>query len=205
MEKLDQKWQQLASDNVIEKVIANLITNNFSAEVVENKEQAKKRFFEILPENAQVMNYTSQTLEISGIAKEILESGRYNSIRKAWENFTPEQAKQKKYMGAVPDWGVGSVHAITEQGQILVASGSGSQIPAYVYGASKIIWVVGTQKIVADIEQGRKRLEEYCWPLESNRTEKAHGYKSNLNKILQINKDSKDRIHTILVKENLGF
>ncbi|HNH27502.1 MAG TPA: LUD domain-containing protein, partial [Anaerolineales bacterium] len=105
----------------------------------------------------------------------------------------------------IPDYIVGSVHAITEAGEVLTASGTGSQISSYAYGAGKVIWVVGTQKIVSDLNEGFRRIKEYSHPLEDARMQEAYGVNSSLNKILVLSRDMPGRITIVLVKEELGF
>jgi acyl-CoA hydrolase len=111
-----------------------------------------------------------------------------------------------RQLGASPDIVVGSVHAVTEEGQVLIASASGSQMAAYVYGASKVIWVVGTQKLVKNLEEGMQRIKEYSYPLEDARIREIYGRGSILAKLLLVQHEfMPDRTTIILVKENLGF
>lgn len=110
-------------------------------------------------------------------------------------------------LGATPEWVLGSVHAVTETGEALIASNTGSQLPAYAFGVGKVIWVVGTQKIVKDREEGLGRIYEHSLPLESERAKKAYGVPgSAVNKILIVNREVQPgRITMILVNERLGF
>lgn len=95
---------------------------------------------------------------------------------------------------------------MTEDGQVVIASATGSQLPSYAYGASNVIWVVGTQKIVKNLDEAMKRVYEYVFPLEKERAMKVAGMKSSVNKILLINKEATPgRIHIIFVQEKLGF
>jgi hypothetical protein len=109
--------------------------------------------------------------------------------------------------GAAPDWAIGSVHAVTEEGQIVVASATGSQMPAYLYGAGHVVWVVGIQKIVPDLNAAIQRVYDHVLPLESDRARKAYGVPgSAVNKLLVINKEVQpSRATLIFVNEVLGF
>ncbi|MBI4280596.1 LUD domain-containing protein, partial [Candidatus Uhrbacteria bacterium] len=165
--KLNQQFGQLASSDRIDKVVTALAKNGIKAMVVENGEAAKQKILELIPAGAEVMNMSSQTLETISVAQEINESGRYDSARnklKAMDEKT--QAKEKQQLGAAPEWVIGSVHAVTEDGTVLVASATGSQLPAYAYGSRQVIWLVGSQKLVKDFEEGMRRLHEYTFPLE---------------------------------------
>jgi L-lactate utilization protein LutC len=200
-------WNKPASDEVINKTIEALKANNINAEVVETEEAAKKKVFELIPEGAEVMNNTSVTLEQTGISKELLESGKYNPVRTVL-NDPKADKRLKKKLGAAAEYALGSVHAITEDGTVLIASNSGSNLPTYAYGADIVVWVVGTQKIVKNLDEGMKRLYEYTLPLESERANKAYNITTGsfVSKLLIINREKTEgRLHLIFIKENIGF
>jgi len=199
-------FDKLAEKMIVEKTMTALKANGIEAYLVENGVEAKKKFFEILPPGAEVMNNSSTTLLTIGVADE-LKSGRYNAVRERFAKMDPKtQGREMKRMGAAADWGVGSVHAVTEKGEIMIASASGSQLPQYAYGSDHVLWVVGTQKIVQDLNEGFKRLYEYTLPLEDSRARKAYGMGSSVNKLLIINKEPQPgRTHLIFVNEVLGF
>ena len=202
-------WKKLASKEEIQKTIESLKKNGFFAELAEDGEDAKKKVLDIIPEGSEVMNMTSVTLETLGIAEEIAKSGKYNDVRKKFERMMADkkQKREMKKIGAAPEYAIGSVHAITQNGEILIASGTGSQLPAYAYGSDKVIFVVGTQKIVKNLDEGIRRIYEHSLPLESERAKKAYGVPgSSVNKILIINKEvSPSRIHILFVNRVLGF
>ena len=201
------KLEKLADEETIKRTVAALKANGIEVFVTENGEEAKKKVFEILPEGAEVMDMTSMTLDEIGISKEILESGRFNSIRKKLNamNWKTQIAEMRK-LGAAPDWAVGSVHAVTEDGKVLIASATGSQLSAYSYGSGRVIWVVGAQKIAKNLDEGIKRIYEYTFPLEDARARKVYGFGSGVNKLLIVNKEfAPGRITLIFVKEKLGF
>jgi hypothetical protein len=116
------------------------------------------------------------------------------------------QGREMRKLGAAPDFAIGSIHALTESGQALIASYGGSQLASYVYGAGHVIWVVGTNKIVKNLDDGIRRIEEHALPLESERLQKTLGVPSQIGKLLIVRKEPRPgRITVILVKENLGF
>jgi len=202
-----RNFGELASDKEITNAKNALEKNGMEVFVAENAEKAKEKVLELIPPGAEVMTMTSETLRLTGIADGINESGRYNSVRKKFESMGGEkQISERKKLGAGPDWAVGSVHAITEDGKVVIASNTGSQLPAYAYGAQHVIWVVGSQKIVKDFDEALKRVYEYVLPLEDARARKAYGEGSNVSKMLVINKEvQKGRLIMIIVKEKLGF
>ncbi|MBI2007325.1 MAG: LUD domain-containing protein [Candidatus Blackburnbacteria bacterium] len=205
--KPNEKYGQLANEEAIQRTVKALRSNNFKVEIVENSEEAKNKVLQLLPQGAEVFTMTSQTLEAIGVDKEINESGKYNATRpKLFAMDRNTQAREMAKIGAAPDWVVASVHAATEDGHLLIASNSGSQLSSEVYAGGRVIFVVGTQKIVTDTQEGIKRIYEYPLPLEDERARKAYGMPSSVNKILIINKEvMPGRITVILVKEKLGF
>lgn len=203
-----KKWTNLASDESIAKTIAALAANGIMALVTGNRDEAVAKVRELIPKGAEIMNQTSVTLETIGLAKEINELGNYNSVRNKLNEMSRDArsgvARQK--LGAAPDWVIGSVHAVTEDGKVCIASNTGSQLPSYAYGSNHVIWVVGTQKIVKNEEEAKQRIYEHVLPLENERAKKAYGMGSNVSKLLMISKEVKpNRITVIFVKEVLGF
>jgi len=200
-------YTQLASRESIEKTLTALKANGFDAFFVETGADAKKKVLELIPDKAGVMTMTSVTMDTIKVTEEILESGKYEPVKGRLMTMDKNtQGAEMRAMGAAPDFAVGSVHAVTEEGHVIIASASGSQLPAYAYGAGKVIWVVGAQKIVKNTEEGFKRIYGHSLRLENERALKAYGMGSGVNKILIINKEAKaGRLALILVNEVLGF
>lgn len=189
-------WGTLADDASIQKTVEALKANGVETIVVESGVAAKEKVLEILPKGAEVMTMSSETLKTIGLAE-------VDTVKIKLKEMTDE--REKKRRGAAPEWAVGSVHAVTEDGKMLIASNTGSQLPAYVYGAAHVIWVVGTQKIVKDLDQGMKRIYEYCLPTENEKMMKLYNVGSNVSKLLIFNKEIKPgRVTMILVKEKVG-
>jgi len=204
-----KNWGELASDESILKVVENLKANGISVFVANNSEDARKKALELIPLGSEVMNMSSVTIDTLGLSKEINETGKYNSVKaKLMKMDRKTQGLEMQKIGAAPEYALGSVHAVTEDGKLLIASNTGSQLPAYAFGASHVIWIVGTQKIVKDEDDGKKRIYEYVLPLESERINKVFNITvgSFVSKLLIINREIRpDRLTVILVKEKLGF
>lgn len=193
-------FNQIASDDAINKTIEALKANGMDAMVVANKAEAKRKLFEIIPRGAEIMNNTSVTMDTIGATEEILNSGRYNPVR--------SKLKEQKALGTMAQWATGSVHALTQEGSLMIASNTGSQLGSEAYGSSHVVFVVGAQKIVKDQAEGLKRIYEYVLPRESERANKAYNITTGsfVSKMLIINREVKPgRIHVIIVKETLGF
>lgn len=202
-----KSFDDLADDQTITTTIQALKNNGVEATVVENAEAARKSVLGMLPKGAEVMNMSSVTLETIGLDKEINESGNYNAVKpKLMKMDRQTQALEMQKLGSAPEWAIGSVHAVTEDGKVLIASNTGSQLPAYAFASAHIIWVVGTQKIVKTLDEGMRRIHEYIVPLEEEHMKKLYNVGTNVSKILIVNKEFvSGRITLIFVKEKLGY
>ena len=201
-------YNQIATPELVAQTKENLEARGFVVHLATTKDEAKNLALNLIPEGSEVMTMSSITLAETEIDETLNNSGKYDAIRDKLYSLNIEtQAKQMKILGSVHDYAIGSVHAITADGQIVIASLTGSQIPAYAYTSNKVIWVVGTQKITTDLDDAMKRVNEYVLPLESERANKAYGVPgSSVNKVLIYNKESiPERVHIILVSEVLGY
>ena len=200
------EFAKLATDAQIQNVTRALEANGIKVVVAETAEEAKQIVLNLVPQGVEVYANLSKTLEVMGLAEEFDQSGRYNAVRpKVLLLDRKTQADEIRKLRTIPEYIVGSVHAITEAGEVITASGTGSQIASYAYGAGKVIWVAGTQKIVSDLNEGFRRTREYSQRLEDARMQQAYGINSSLNKTLVITRDMPGRITLVLVKENIGF
>jgi hypothetical protein len=201
------RFAGLASDDQIVAVASALERNGIISLVVDSGEQARDAVRSILPIGAEVFNNTSRTLETIGVAEDIERSGLYQPLRPRLYRMDREmQAREMRQLAAAPDFVVGSAHAVTEQGSVLIASASGSQLGPLVSGAGHVVLVIGAQKIVADVATGLRRIYEYCFPLEDRRAREAYGLPSGVNNILIVNRAiTPNRISAILVRQSLGF
>jgi len=200
------EFARLGSSEQLATAVAALTANGMEALVVESRAEARSRVLDVLPEGAEVFTAMSRTLDTLGLSVDINESSRYHPLRPQLKALDRQaQGREWRRVQSSPEYVVGSVHAITEQGQVLIASASGSQLASYVFGASHVIWVVGAQKIVRDLEEGLRRVREYSYPLEHERIQALGGHGSFVGKILLVEGERPGRISVILVKEALGF
>jgi len=197
----------LASDDQIDAAAGALERNGATTVVVDSGEQARGAVLSMLPIGAEVYNNTSRTLESIGLAEDIERSGRYQPLRlRLYQMDREMQGREMRQLAAAPDFVVGSVHAVTIEGSLLIASASGSQLGPLVSGAGHAILVIGGQKVVADVTAGLRRINEYCFPLEDRRARQAYGVPSGVNNVLIINRVvAPGRLTAVLVKETLGF
>ncbi len=204
---LGQQFAIPADDARVSRTTTALEDNGITVVRAADAGEAKRIVLDLVPLGAQVHNGASQTLEETGIAEEIHNSGRYEPIHpRIWSMDRETQADEIRRLTSSPDVMLGSVHAVTETGSLVAASASGSQLAPYAAGAGKVILVVGTQKIVSDLDEALRRIDEYVFPLEDARAEAAYGVHSGVNKVLIINREYiPGRITVVFVDEALGF
>ena len=204
---LGQQFAVLADDASVLRTATALEDHGITVVRAADAGEAKRIVLDLVPAGAQVHNGASQTLEETGIAEEIHNSGRYEPIHpRIWSMDRETQADEIRRLTSSPDVMLGSVHAVTETGSLVAASASGSQLAPYAAGAGKVILVVGTQKIVSDLDEALRRIDEYVFPLEDARAEAAYGVHSGVNKVLIINREYiPGRITVVFVDEALGF
>src|SRR6202158_920907 len=205
---VSSEFTELASDERIATAAAALERTGIQPLLAATGADARGLVDSLLMDGAEVYNNTSQTLEAIGVADDIERSGRYQPLRLRLYRMDREmQHREMRTLAASPDYVVGSVHALTEGGSLLIACASGSQLGPLGSGAGGgVLVVIGAQKIVSDVATGLRRIYEYCYPLEDARARQAYGVPSGVNNILIINKVlAPDRVTAIIVKEHLGF
>ena len=191
----------------LELAATALTAHGFTVEILDDAADARTRIKDLIPEGASVFTGASETLRLSGIEEDINNSGRYEAIRpRVLAMDRASGADDIRRLLASPDVAVGSVAAVTETGSLVVASGSGSQLPGYAGGAARAIWVVGSQKVVPDLAAALRRVEDHCLPLESARTQAAYGWPSAINRMLILNAEPHHGRGTVLLlREAIGF
>jgi hypothetical protein len=191
----------------LQRAAAALTAHGFTVEILDGAAAARARINDLIPEGASVFTGASETLRLSGIDEDINASGRYDAIRARGQ--TMDRATQLAEIWrliSTPDVIVGSVHAVTETGSLVIASASGSQLPGYAGGSRRAIWVVGAQKVVPDLSTALRRVEEHCLPLESDRAMKVYGTPSAINRLLILNAELEPgRGIVLLLREAIGF
>ena len=207
MPDVARRFGTAADDARVRRTAAALEANGITVLRAADTAEAKRIVLDLIPEGSQVHHGASLSLDVSGITDEIKKSGRYEPLRPRIRSMDRKtQADEIRRLASAPDVMLGSVHAVTETGSLITASMGGSQLGPYVSGAGRVILVVGTQKIVSDLEEGLRRIDEYAFPLEDARAQAAYGIHSAVNKVLIINREiMPGRITVVLVDEVLGF
>jgi hypothetical protein len=204
---VNRAFDTLADEDSVERAAAALEANGMTVLRATDAADALRIVTGLIPDGSQVSHGASQTLDVTGITALLDESGRYQALGPRVRSMDrATQGDEIRRLSSTPDVMLGSVHAVTERGSMLAASMGGSQLGPYVSGAGRVILVVGTQKIVSDLQEGLRRIDEYAFPLEDARAQAAYGIHSAVNKVLIINREIvPQRITVVLVDEVLGF
>lgn len=201
---LDDTFATAAAPGQLDTATAALRENGYLVHVVDTPAEARSLVATLVPRDASVFTTSSETLKSSGIAADIDESGEFLSVRQGAGDLGSDVQAHIR-LGATPEVVVGSVHAVTEEGQLVVASASGSQLAPYASGARKVIWVAGAQKVVPDLATALRRVRSYSLPREHLRLQKL-GQSSFIGKILIVEREAlPERATIVLIREPIGF
>ena len=200
------RFTTLPDEHALTETVTALEEHGFSVEVVDDLDAARQAVLARIPHGSSVMTNTSVTLQETGIADAVNDGGPYDSARnRMFALDFATQAQQMKAIGGQPDYALGSVHAITRDGTLVIASASGSQLASYAWGAANVIFVVGAHKLVSTLEAARERVYQHSLVLEDARAIAAYGQRSSVGKILEIHQELPGRIHIVLIRQVAGF
>ena len=205
----NKKYEALALKEAVNKAKKELEKRGIKVEFINTKEDALKRLKELIPKNSEVMIGGSTTLEQIGFVN-LLKSKNHPWVNLK-DKILAEKDKNKqnelRRLSVTSQYFIGSVHAVSQTGEVLVASASGSQIPSYAFSSDNVIWVVGTHKITKNLKDAFDRVRNYALPLEDKRM-KSIGYSgSTIGKLLIFEREimPNRKITLIFVNEKLGF
>jgi 2-polyprenyl-6-methoxyphenol hydroxylase-like FAD-dependent oxidoreductase len=200
------RFTALPDDQALAATAVALEEHGFSVEIVDGLDAAREAVLARIPHGSSVMTNTSVTLQETGIADAINDSGTYDSARnKMLALDFATQAQEMKAIGGQPDYALGSVHAVTHDGTLVIASASGSQLASYAWGAANVIFVVGAQKLVPTLEAAHQRIYQHSLVLEDARAQAVYGQHSSVGKVLEMHQELPGRVHVVLIRQSVGF
>ena len=203
-------YTTLANKEAINKVLQNFKPRNMEGHLVQTKQEALELIKQLIPEGSSIMNGASESLKEIGFV-DYLKSGEHgwnNLHENILKESDPTKQAALRKQAILSDFYLGSVHALAETGEMIIASNTGSQLPHIVYTSLNLIFVVSTKKIVPTLADGFKRLEEHVIPLEDKRMQAVYGSGTFHAKTVIFHAESpltKRNVHVILVEEPLGF
>lgn len=200
----DETFAEPASPEQLDRAVSALRENGYLVYVADTVAEARTLVAGLLPRDQTIFTASSETLRLSGIADDIDKSGDFASVR-ARAGDPGDDIDARIRLGATPDVVVGSAHAVTEDGYLLAASATGSQLAPYASGARKAIWIVGAHKVVPDLQVALRRLYSYSLPRLARRLAKS-GHQSFIGKILIMQREAlPERGTVILVNDVIGY
>jgi L-lactate utilization protein LutC len=196
-----------ATEAELEALAGRLRERNFEVVIVQDAAEAKSEVLKRIPEGATVHSGKSKTLEDAGVFDELMSSERYDFLRRRTSKMDRStQGDEIRKLNAAPDVMLGSVHAVTEAGQLVITSASGSQIGPIASGAGKLVLVIGSQKVVPDLDAAFRRIDEHVFPWEDARLREAMNIGTAITRTLILDRDFRPgRTTIILVREPLGI
>jgi hypothetical protein len=204
---VSDRFTALPDEEALQATVVALEEHGCSVEVVGDLAAARQAVLARIPEGSSVMTNASVTLTETGITDAINDGdGRWESARnRMFALDFATQAQEMKAIAGQPDYALGSVHAVTRDGTLVIASASGSQLASYAWGAANVIFVVGAQKLVPTLAAAHERIYRHSFPLEDARAQAAYGQHSQVGKVLEIHQELPDRIHVVLIRQQIGF
>ncbi|GAB1512085.1 LUD domain-containing protein [Actinophytocola sp. KF-1] len=202
---VDDTFARVAHVDSIHRAAEGLRGRNYATHVVDTVADARLLVRDLLPRDKAIFTANSESVRLSGLGADIDEGGEFVSVRAQLSGLDPADVRGQITMGAVPDVIVGSVHAVTEDGELVVTSFSGSQLGPYAAGAEKVIYLVGGQKVVPDLATALRRVRTHSLPIVRN-VMRERGQDSFMGKTLILEREFlADRATVVLIKEAIGF
>ncbi|MDP2900553.1 MAG: lactate utilization protein [Candidatus Bathyarchaeota archaeon] len=205
----DLGWDELAGGAAVARTMDSLRARNIAVELLKDRGEALRRVTELVPEGAEIMMGSSTTLSEIGFLDLVKSGGRgWRNLKDTMTGVTdPVRRYELRARSSLAQYFLGSVHAVAETGEMVVASMTGSQLPSYAYSSPNVVWVVGTQKIVPDLDTAIKRVWEHCLPLEDRSMKAAGQPGSAVGKLLIFERETSPlrKIRMLLVGEKLGY
>ena len=204
-------YTALPDPDTLQRTIAAVKARGIQVELVETKEAALARLQTLVPAGAVVMTGGSVTLTQIGFDA-LLISGNH-----LWRNFKADLLAEKdpvklsalRLQGTLAEFYLGSVNAISETGELVFASATGSQLAPYAFSSRNIIWVAGAQKIAPTLDEAIRRVREYVLPMEDQRQKNASNKNGSfIGRMLILEREPaylRRNLTLILVNEVLGF
>ncbi len=202
-------WEELADGATVARTMDSLRARNIAVELLKDRAEALRRVTELLPDEAEIMMGSSTTLSEIGFLDLVKKGGRgRRNLKDTMTGVTdPVRRYELRAKSTLAQYFLGSVHAVAETGEIVVASMTGSQLPSYVYNSPNVIWVVGTQKIAPSLDMAIRRVREHAFPLEDKAMKAAGQPGSAVGKLLIFEREVSPirKIRMLLVGEKLGY
>ena len=198
----------------MEKLINSFKNCGYDAHFVRTKEEALELSKTYIKSGMSVGLGGSESVKEIGLLDYLLNKKDITLFNQYEDGISMDENIHRRRQGLVSDIFVTSTNAITKDGKLVNADGSGNRVAAFSYGPKNVLVIVGINKIVEDVESGFKRVMEVAAVKNIERINKksiemgkepSYNLDNIANKFSWIKADDKDRIIIILVDEELGY
>ena len=198
----------------MEELINSFKDCGYDAHFVKTKEEAFELAKTYIKSGMSVGLGGSESVKEIGLLNYLLNKKDITLFNQYEDGISMDENIHRRRQGLVSDIFVTSTNAITKDGKLVNADGSGNRVAAFSYGPKNVLVIVGINKIVEDVEAGFKRVMEVAAVKNIERInnkaiemgkEPKHNLDNIANKFSWIKADDKDRIIIILVDEELGY
>ena len=198
----------------MEKLINSFKNCGYDAHFVRTKEEALELSKTYIKSGMSVGLGGSESVKEIGLLDYLLNKKDITLFNQYEDGISMDENIKRRRQGLVSDIFVTSTNALTKDGKLVNADGSGNRVAAFSYGPTNVLLIVGVNKIVEDLEAGFKRVMEVAAIKNIDRMNKKaisfgkepkHNIDNIANKFSWVKADDKDRIIIILVDEELGY
>ncbi|WP_234122782.1 lactate utilization protein [Clostridium hydrogenum] len=210
------KYKKIKYQLLAKEMVEILKDKGYVSYYAEDKEEAKKKVLNLIPEGASISVGGSETLGAMGMTEEF-RSEKY----KFFDRFKPmsyEELYEVYRQSLLSDYFVSSTNAITRNGELVNTDSSGNRVASMIIGPKKVIIVAGANKVVENLDEAFRRIEEIA-PMNATRVHhkapctetgrcmhcESQSSVCNYTGIIRNGRKEKDRITIIMVAEELGF
>lgn len=199
-----------------EQIIKNLKSRNIEAFFVQTKDEALKKSLELIPENSSVSWGGSSSIEEIGL-KEKIRNGKYIVFDRE-KAQTLEEKTKIIHQGLTSDFFLASCNAVSEDGILVNIDGLANRLAGICYGPKHVLFIVGMNKIVKNIDDAISRARNISAPINAQRFDIDTPCKKTgccydclspdticCQLLITRYSKIKDRMILILVNENLGY
>ena len=198
----------------MEKLINSFKNCGYDAHFVRTKEEALELSKTYIKSGMSVGLGGSESVKEIGLLNYLLNKKDITLFNQYEDGISMDENIHRRRQGLVSDIFVTSTNAITKDGKLVNADGSGNRVAAFSYGPKNVLVIVGINKIVENLEAGFKRIMEVAAiknieRINNKAIEMSKEAKYNIdniaNKFSWVKADDKDRIIIILINEELGY
>lgn len=199
---------------MLEALLKKLNENGFDSHFVESKKEALMLAKSFISTGVSVGLGGSVSVAEVGLLEDLTNNKEITLFNQYEKGISMQENTHRRRQGLLADVYVTGCNAITKNGELANADGSGNRVAAMIFGPKKVVVIAGVNKIVENLDDAFKRIMEVAATKNIERMnqkaiemgkEARYNYDNIANKFSYINGDEIGRISIILVNETLGY